>query len=568
MELSTKTPIKTDTEPQQQDEDETISPWDTLPGPSASVDSLGSPRSLLSWHCSDLISIPNSSQSTGSEICSDDHNDNSDIERSSYPLPSRSTSRREQPVPDQSDGLHHPHPLTTELFAAITQHLVMPRLPMIPTPSNNSSRPVSPPARSSPVESITSTPPNPDHSTSRAAPHHPQRKSPRRLGSSSINHQITFSQQSSSIAHNPPKILVVGDAECAHALGALNAHLSLSSTMASCINRAGEILPDFKFSDPRTYNSLIHHIEAPFYRLKAILNPKACYRHHSSLPIPVRNDLLSLINGWIERECYLLLLVEVDSFPVPPARLEFIRTLSRLIPIIPFIPSSVSVPQAIDGHAILTRQLVANRVRHFTMPNPSGSSFPLPEREECLKRSSRFCLDWLAVEFASDSSRSIGPSISSEDELVRGVHRQVLGNEDTDEFEPDKISERVGRRVKRRAKNKVTRRAVKQGSRPGLDQTVPRLAVEKECQPWISTDALSLPSFAGLLRLSLRQVHRDCRLLVKSLVARLLHGSHFAPSPETHTNLDRHPIPQSRPPASPNHPAVSLRPPLHTSVAS
>jgi hypothetical protein len=78
-----------------------------------------------------------------------------------------------------------------------------------------------------------------------------------------------------------------------------------------------------KLSDPRTYNSLIHHIEAPFCRLKAILNAKACYQYQS-LPPSVRQDLLSLVNCWIAREGYLLLFVQVDSF-----RKSIIRITSK-----------------------------------------------------------------------------------------------------------------------------------------------------------------------------------------------------------------------------------------------
>ncbi|PLW46048.1 hypothetical protein PCANC_06149 [Puccinia coronata f. sp. avenae] len=517
---------------------------------SSPVHSHGSPRSLLSWHCSDLISIPSSSRAASETLSDQELNDYFDLENGSHPLPSGALS------PHQPDAFHHPHPLTTELLTAITQHLVMPRLPVVPTCSHNSSRPASREGRSSTVDSISFHRPRPNRSTSGQPPchqqhhHHLHHSSLHSLDPASRNHELSH-YPPSAILQNASRILVVGDAESVHGLGALSDLLSATASFVGRADRASDILPDFKLLDPRTYNSLIHHIEAPFCRLKAILNAKACYQYQS-LPTSVRQDLLSLVNCWIEREGYLLLFVQVDSFPVPPARLEFIRTLSRLIPTIPFIPSSLSLPQAIDGHAILSRQLVAHRVRHLPIPNPNNQTFLLPTREECLKQSSRSLLDWLAVEFASSGSSSMSRTFSSEGDLVGDANQKVSGNEETDEFEPDKLSERVGRQVKRRAKNKLARQAVKRSYHPTVKQQVISIAIDQGCQSWLSTDALGLPSLPGMLRLGLRQVRKNCRLLFKRLVAHLLQ-SHFTPNLTATTHSDHRWTAPSRNPACQNH---------------
>ncbi|WAR53452.1 hypothetical protein PtB15_2B883 [Puccinia triticina] len=493
----------------------------------------GSPRSILSWHYSDIVSIPSSSRPS-SEL--DDQHDFSDLDLSRNPSPIQAG--------EESDGPHQTsHHLTAELLSAVTDHLVMPRLPMVPTPSNHSSRPASCRGRSWTSESAASLRHRLDH-------HHPYR--PTRPSD-------LLSKQSELTLHppNPPlkplRILIVGDTQNAHGLGSLNTHLAAPTSLA-CVDRTAAILPEFKFSDPQTYNQLIQHIEAPLYRLKSLLNPKACIRYQSSLAARARNDLLCLVERWIEREGYLLLLVEVDLFPVPPARLEFLRTLSRMIPTIPFIPSTVSLPQAIDGHAILTRQLAANRLRHFSIPKPCSQSFALPEREECAKRSSRACLDWLAVEYASSINTTASSSDSgSEHDPVVEVDRRLEGEGNTtDDFEPDKISERVSRRV---AKKKGRVGAADSRLRRKNSMAVVDGYGRRECQAGLSTGVLGLPSLAALVQLGLYHLRRDCRRLFKSLLARLLHSSAnpilINPNPFIHDHASRLKTPTPDPTVQP-----------------
>ncbi|KAA1079060.1 hypothetical protein PGT21_031411 [Puccinia graminis f. sp. tritici] len=513
-----------------------LNPTSSSSSSSSPIEPPGSPRSIISWHQSDLVSIPNSSQPTSDF---DDRSDDDDHHNQQPPNASSSAIQTgEQPFNNHPHQANHHHHLTAELLTAITDHLVMPRLPMIPSPSNQSSRPVSCRGRSSTSESAASLHHhrNNDNNTTNKHHHHSYRPThfdP--LISYKHSHLTQHPTNSHPYPIYPSRTLVVGEAQEGLGIGPLRE--LLSSSFLTSIDRTDDILPDFKFSDPQTYNQLIQHLEAPFYRLKGLLNPKACYPYQSSSTTPARrNDLLCLVDRWIEREGYLLLLVEIDLFPVPPVRLEFLRTLSRLIPTIPFIPSTVSIPQAIDGHAILTRQLAANRLRHFPIPDPSSPhSFALPEREECVKRSSRACVDWLAVEFASHISSSSSTS-SHEADPVGGVERRRFGGDDegTDEFEPDKISERVGRRL---AKKRALARAEKRPSRKSSMVIVDEhpLGSIRDCQGSLSSDGLGLPSLTALFRLGLRQLRRDSRRLFNSFLSRLVHSPRppifFTPHP-------------------------------------
>ncbi|KAI7958665.1 hypothetical protein MJO28_002456, partial [Puccinia striiformis f. sp. tritici] len=476
---------------------------DPEPESPANESLLQSPNSLNSWHHSDMLSSSSSPSSN-----QDDSGGLSEFEndRTEYP------GNREH--------------LTTERLTAITDHLVMPRLPILSTPSIGSSRPVSfrrSRCSSTPEDSACSSPfahlpSGPSSSSSSSRPHYSRRNS----GSNS-------------------SILILGHAHTAHGVGPF--HDLLSSSFITRIDRVTEICPDFKFTDSRNDNeSIIEEIEKPFKRLKSVVNPKTCYRYINPLnntptDTLTRDDLVNIVNQFIENESYLLLFVEIDSFPIPPKKLEFIRTLSRLIPMIPYISEQVNSKEAINGEAILSRQLKANRIRHFPIPNSnSNSSYKLPDREECLRRSSRFCLDWLAIEFASRHHDS------SSEYSDRSGDQVLLDQHSTDDFEADMVSERVDH-IKTRTRRRTTRttgyenRASHHKGNKSSNSERPILTIDQrlptdnpsitnkikdlECV-YSSNNMIGLPSFTGLLRLLIRQINRDSRFIFKKMLTGVL----------------------------------------------
>ncbi|KAI9618817.1 hypothetical protein H4Q26_012071 [Puccinia striiformis f. sp. tritici PST-130] len=485
---------------------------DPEPESPANESLLRSPNSLNSWHHSDMLSSSSSPSSN-----QDDSGGLSEFEndRTEYP------GNREH--------------LTTERLTAITDHLVMPRLPILSTPSIGSSRPVSfrrSRCSSTPEDSACSSPfahlpSGPSSSSSSSRPHYSRRNS----GSNS-------------------SILILGHAHTAHGVGPFHDLLSSSLSLASIGSlRSVRILREgffliIKFTDSRNDNeSIIEEIEKPFKRLKSVVNPKTCYRYinplnNTTTNTLTRDDLVNIVNQFIENESYLLLFVEIDSFPIPPKKLEFMRTLSRLIPMIPYISEQMNSKEAINGEAILSRQLKANRIRHFPIPNSNtNSSYKLPDREECLRRSSRFCLDWLAIEFASCRHDS-----SSEDS-DHGGDQVLLHHHSTDDFEADMVSERVDHiRTRRRTRrtrtsgceNRTSHLKINKSSnseRPILTIIDQRLSTDNpsitnkikhlECV-YSSNNMIGLPSFTGLLRLLIRQINRDSRFIFKKMLTGVL----------------------------------------------
>jgi hypothetical protein len=233
---------------------EVIDPKDhsqiTSTSSSSPTDPPGSPRSIISWHQSDLVSIPNSSQPTSDF---DDRSDDDDHHNQERPDASSSSPIQtgEQPFNNHPHQTNHHHHLTAELLTAITDHLVMPRLPMIPSPSNQSSRPVSCRGRSSTSESAASLhhhrSSNNNNNNNTTNKHHQHFYRPTHfdpLISSKHPHLTQHPSNLHPYSLYPSRTLVVGEAQEALGIGPLKD--LLSSSFLTSIDRTDDILPAFK----------------------------------------------------------------------------------------------------------------------------------------------------------------------------------------------------------------------------------------------------------------------------------------------------------------------------------
>lgn len=486
-----------------------------------------SPRSILSWNdLNDNLSISDSSIPTHPTPSEDNHPSHSELIPTSINPADHPTTSHIHPHRLINHHSNHQPTTSPELLAAITRHLIMPRLPMIPTPSAHSSRPTSlSPQRSSSSSSSSSLPPHLNHSF------HP----------SSFN-STTPPIPTPHSSLNYSRVLLLAHAPVAHRLGSFDSPPSSSQPQ---FLRIQDRLPHFRFSDPSTYPDLIDLIEGPFNRLKQILNPNLWNAYdQSSCPPDIRQDLMSLLVAWIEREGYLLLLVEIESFPLSSDKLEFVLSLSRLLPIIPYIPPHLPLSRAIDGHAILTRQFNAKRIQHFPIPHPQSTPQPwmasLPDREECLSRSSRCAFDWLTVEYASQANHRLNPR--HEQALLENPQHSWHSYHLTrrlQDLEPDRWSEKVSQRITRRSKGlglNLSSSSVEDPSSFQLARHFPAIkpttTIDPRHQSCLSIESLGLPSLRVLIRLGIQELKRRLIELVNVSLSNRSTGSDRSSPPD------------------------------------
>ncbi|KAG0148158.1 hypothetical protein CROQUDRAFT_90697 [Cronartium quercuum f. sp. fusiforme G11] len=419
-----------------------LNPDSPLP-PVPTIDRFDSPLSLSSWYASDLVSYPASSIS-GSLDGDRDHL--SDHEPGESTRNGPLTDGEGEEISDEDgayrNGLqvyvrarsqfdetrHNTHSRTREFLSTITGHLVMPRLPIhhpysnTPSPGSSLRGGVSPRSAGS-------------SSGRRPTGHYPHREA--RSGRHD-QHQRTLPDQASSFqawtSSLAPKtrVLLLGDDDCSVCKPSFYPTEPIIS-----VQRASELVAGFKISIPATHHALFSHISLPFTRLRPLLNPHAL--HSASLAGSCNEDLNQLIERWVINEAYLVALVEITHAPLSPETLSFLLSLSRLVPILPFVSHSVTGSSAVDLHAILNRQLAAKRIHHLPIPchssSPSSPELPL---SDCIIRTRDCFLDWIVVEEAALRALSTSklPTVTN-----LGMLRSTI------DHEPDRWSEKLGERI-------------------------------------------------------------------------------------------------------------------------
>ncbi|MBW0527922.1 hypothetical protein O181_067637 [Austropuccinia psidii MF-1] len=460
-------------------------------------DLTSSPRSSSSSNQSDLISYPDSSFDDISLL--GDQFDQSDLEFENH-LDQFNDPFHQTNSNHSNDQINLNHLLNSRQTS--NHHLVMPLLPINPSHSNKSrsSRSSSIIDNNSPIDSIyhrsnsfnsaSSFKLNSDINSS----YHHLNLHPDIL--SSINHSSIKNHQSISQVHSnikKSKALVLGDLKSGHGLGQLNTNLA---AFINRLDRATDLIPQFQISNSSTHYALIEYIENSFVRLKNLLNPNLLTHLNSSSLPSSQNDLIKLIDYWVENEGYLIALVEMPTFPAPPETIEFILTLSKLIPVLPFISSTLPTQQIVDSHAILTRQFMAKRVVHFPIPN-LFQIFIFPEKEECLSRSRKCYLDWLILQSAIDAE------LWEEIGLVQTLQETNL--------QPSESSQRFHDKLKPSISN------------PSSPLVINHLQVNFDnSQSRFETDPIKLPSMACIFQIAMGKVQKKLENLFHRLISRLL----------------------------------------------
>ncbi|KAH9815476.1 hypothetical protein DFH28DRAFT_263805 [Melampsora americana] len=437
------------------------------------IERYGSPISLSSWNPSEGLSYPSSSisGSLDSDRELSDHEHETESQRRNGPLTDGEVedgSAIDSPASIPFEDSHHTHTSTREYLSRITGHLVMPRLPIHHPNSNASSRGSSLRGGSSP-RSMSSV-------------------SLRRLNVQETSHAEHPSHHSwTTRAGSKLRVLLLEDDNSSARKPVV------SKASALTIRRASDLVSDFKINDPTTHDGLLSHISTSFGRLRPLLNMRAL--HPTTLNAQSSQDLSLLIENWIMNEAYMVALVEMSHAPVSAVTLSFLMSLSRLIPVQPFISNKITgTKSATDLHAILTRQFAAKRINHLPFPSPhdrasSHQDLPLPTFDYCLLRSRECCLNWLLVDEAAwkaiekRSSHTLNPS----------PEPSPLGLD----LEPDRWSEKVGSRVSHlikqspRLANTRTKPALVQVRRPG----------HPNCSRLMSSDPMGMPSLSAIIQL-------------------------------------------------------------------